>query len=244
MKRIITLPIAIFLISFSINAFSQSVDDIIDKYVKTVDPDGKLLQTKTFKITAAFTGMGADFPVGIVIKRDHKVRMDMDFQGQSLIQAYDGTTGWQINPFTGKKDAEKMTPEEVKEMKDQSEIEGKLYNYKDKGSTAELMGKEDMEGNDTYKIKLTDKDGDITYFYIDSQSYLVIKESTKRKFKEKEISSDTFLGNYQQTGGISFPMSMEVKTEGMDSSEKVTLQKIELNTDIDDSLFTMPIPKN
>ncbi len=240
MKYVKSLLAVLFVFALSVNIHSQTVDDIINKHIDAMGGLDKIMAVKTVKFTGTFSGMGADIPVTVVIKRDDKVRMDMTFQGMSMTQAYDGTTGWQINPFSGKKDADKMTPEETKEMKDEAEFEGQLVNYKEKGSKVELLGKEDMEGTDSYKIKLTDKDGDITTYWLDASSYLVIKESTKRKFKEKEITQDMYPGNYQAVEGVMFPMSVEVKSGSGDNSQKGTWTKVELNTDVDDSIFKMP----
>ncbi len=242
MKYVKSFIAVLFLFALSSNVFSQSVDDVIDSHVKAMGGLDKINAVKTVKYTGTFSGMGADIPVTITIKRQDKIKMDMNFQGMSLIQAYDGTTGWSINPFNGKKDAEKMPAEEVKDMKENAEWEGQLINYKDKGYKVELIGKEDMEGSEAYKIKLTDKDGDVTYYFLDATSYLVIKQSAKRKFKEKEITQEEYPGNYQAVEGIMFPMSMEIKTSGQDQSQKGTFTKVELNVDVDDAIFKMPEP--
>jgi len=188
--------------------------------------------------------MGADIPLTQVIKRDNKIRVEMSFQGQTMVQAYDGSDGWFISPFSGKNEPEKMTSEQTKQMKEGADIEGRLCNYKDKGYTAELMGKDDLEGTDTYKIKLTSKEGDVSYFWIDAQSYLLLKESSKRKFKEKEVQTNSLFSNYQLIDGVEFPMAREIKSESREGSQKVTYTKIETNIDVDDSVFTMPQTKN
>ena len=140
-----------------------------------------------------------------------------------------------------------MPAEELKEMKQQAEIEGQLVNYKTKGSKVELSGKEDMEGSEVYKIKLIDKDGDITYYYLDASpgttQYMILKEASKRKIKEKEISTETYYGGYQAVQGVMFPMSMEFKTPGSNDSQKGTMDKIEVNVPIDEAIFKMPEPK-
>ncbi len=240
MKYVKLLSALLFLFIFSHNIFSQTVDEVIDKHVAALGGLDKINSVKSIRFTGKFSGMGADIPVTVSIKKKDKIKMEMQFQGMSMIQAYDGTTGWQINPFSGKKDAEKMPAEQVKEMKENAEWEGQLVNYKEKGYKAELMGKEDVEGSDTYKIKLNDKDGDVTYYYLDAASYLVIKQTAKRKFKEKEITQEVYQGNYQAVEGIMIPMSIEIKTVGSDQSQKGTFDKVELNVDIDDAFFAMP----
>jgi hypothetical protein len=244
MKRIKILLTFLFTAALFANSYAQTVDEVIDNHIKALGGMDKLNAIKTVKLTGKFSGGGFDAPITMYIKRPNEARMTISFQGQDLIRATDGTTGWEVSPFNGKKDATKMPSEEVKEMKQQAEIEGQLVNYKDKGSKAELMGKEDMEGSEVYKIKLTDKDGDVTYYYLDAApgptQYLVLKDASKRKVKEKEISSETYYGNYQSIEGVMFPMAMEFKQPGSGDSQKGVMDKIEVNVPIDETIFKMP----
>ena len=244
MKYVKSLLALLFLLGLSANIHAQTVDDVINKHVAALGGLDNISKIKSVRFSGLFSGMGADVPVTLTIKGKDKIKMDMSFQGMNMTQAYDGTTGWSINPFNGKKDAEKMPADQVKEMKENAEWEGQLVNYKDKGYKAELMGKEDMEGSEAYKIKLTDKDNDITYYYVDATSYFVIKQSSKRKFKEKEVTQDVYLSNYQVVEGVQFPMSMEIKSPGSDQSQKGTFSKVEVNFDVEDAFFKMPEEKS
>jgi hypothetical protein len=240
MKYIKSLLAILFLFALTASTFSQTVDDVINKNIEALGGLDKIMAIKTVKFTGTFLVMGADLPVTMTIKRQDKIKLDISFQGMAMVQCYDGAMGWSINPFSGKKDAEKMTAEQTKEMIDYAEFEGQLVNYKDKGSKVELMGKEDMQGTDTYKIKLTGKDSGVTTYYLDASNYLVIKESMKQKVKEKEITHDVYSGNYQAVEGVMFPMSIEIMSTGMNDSQKGTWTKVELNIDVDDSIFKMP----
>lgn len=244
MKYVKSFLALLFLLALSVNINAQTVDDVINKHVAALGGLDNINKIKSVRFTGTFSGMGADIPVTITIKGKDKIKMDMNFQGMSMVQAYDGTIGWGINPFSGKKDAEKMPADQVKEIKENAEWEGQLVNYKDKGYKVELMGKEDMEGSEVYKIKLTDKDNDITYYYLDASSYFVIKQSVKRKFKEKEISQDMYQSNYQAVEGVQFPMSIEIKSQGSEQTQKGTFTKVEVNFDVDDAFFKMPEAKN
>lgn len=240
MKKLsIFLSLLILLLSIS-GIKSQTVDEVIDNHIKAIGGLDRLMALKSVKFTGKFSGGGFEVPVTYVIKRKDMMRMDITFQGNAQITAFDGTTAWQISPWTGKKDAEKLPKESEKEMRNQADIEGALVNYKDKGYKAELLGKEDMEGSEVYKIKLTDKDGDIKNYYLDAQSYLILKETSKRKIKEKEINSETLYGNYQQVEGITFPMALDIREAGSQDGQKGVMEKVELNVEIDDSYFKMP----
>jgi outer membrane lipoprotein-sorting protein len=240
-KAIICFSILCASISIS---YSQTADDIIDKYVAAVGGMDKINSIQTLRITAKFSAMGQDIPVVQTVKKPDKIKTEITIQGLTMLRVYDGNIGWGINPFQGSKDAEKMNPEETKEMKDQAHFEGKLVNYKDKGSTVELLGKEDLEGTEAYKIKLTDKDGDISTYYIDANSYLLLKETAKRKIKEKEINTETSFGDYKSEDGYIMPHSFEIKSDmGEMGSQKISIDKVEFNVPVDDSIFTMPESK-
>ncbi len=235
-----------FLIFFVLVQYSaaQTVDEVIDKYVTALGGMEKINSITTLKISGKFLNGSFEIPFVQTISRPDKTLLEMTIQGMTMKQAYDGTTAWMINPFQGAKEPEKMNEEQTKSMKEQAEFEGKLVNYKEKDYTAELMGKEDMEGSEVYKIKITDKDGDINYYYIDTGTNLLLKESTKRKIKEKEIAVDTYYGDYKPLEGLLIPVSMEIKTssQGMDS-QKITIEAIEFNLSVDEAIFKMPETK-
>ena len=243
MRKLSVFASLLLLFALTTSGFGQTIDEVIDNHVKAIGGLDKLLAIKSVKFTGKFSGGGFEVPVTYQIKRPNMVRMDITFQGNSQIRAYDGTTGWQVNPWSGKTDPEKMPAEDEKQMREQTDIEGPLVNYKVKGYTVELMGKEDMEGSEVYKVKLTDKDGEVTYYFLDTQSYLILKETKKRKAKEKEINSETLYGNYQQVEGVTFPMSIEFREVGQQQGQSGIMEKVELNVEIDDSIFKMPESK-
>ncbi len=241
MKKL-KLVLSVMLMAFLINTgFSQTADEVIDNYAKAIGGADKLIAVNSAIYTGKLNGMGQEFPIVMTVKREGMARIDINFQGKEMIRAFDGKSGWVVNPFSPNKDAEKMLPEETKSMKQMSSIEGELINYKKKGSKVELMGKEDYEGSEVYKIKLTDKDGDLTYYFIDGTSYLILKETNKRKIGEKEINSETVYGNYKKTDDLTFPMSIEIKETGSDEGQKINIEKIELNATVADSVFEMPV---
>jgi len=221
--------------------YSQSVDAVINSYINAVGGIDKINSIQTAKISESTTRRGNEVPLTITIKRPDKIRTEVTIQGQTQITAYDGNQGWTLNPFRGSRDVEKLNQEQTKNLRESAQFEGELVNYKDKGCTAELLGKDDFEGTDVYKIKLTNKEGDVTTYYIDSQTYLILKKVTKRKMKEVEISTETLYGDYKSEDGYISPHSLEVKQVGSRGDyQKITIEKEEFNVPVDDNIFTMP----
>jgi outer membrane lipoprotein-sorting protein len=179
-------------------------------------------------------------PFTMTKSRPEKMRVEFTIQGMTGIQAFDGTTGWMVMPFLGKKDAEAMTGDMLKEVKNQADFDGPFIDYAKKGSKVELLGKDKIEGTDAYKLKLTQKDGSETIVYIDAESFLEIKMEEKKTMQGQEIESETILGNYQEVDGMLFPFSIENKAKGQPGGQTITIEKVELNPKVADDLYAMP----
>jgi outer membrane lipoprotein-sorting protein len=161
------------------------------------------------------------------------------------VQAYDGKNGWQIDPFQGKKTPEAMSEDDLRAIKESADFDdwaavGPIVNYKEKGNQVELVGKDDVEGTPTYKLKVTLKSGDVRYIYLDAENYVAIKQESKRTIRGAEREFETSIGDYKEEGGIMVAHSVESKPKGAPQGAKVTIEKVEINPDIPDSYFTMP----
>lgn len=225
-------------------AQAPTLDQVLAKHYEAKGGLAKIKAVKSMRITGKMSGGPAEFPMVIEQKRPNQFRLEINFQGNQMIQAYDGKSGWSINPFaSAKKDPEPMTPEEVREMEVQADIDGPLVDWKEKGHKVELQGHEAVEGSDAYKLKLSLKNGDISYVYLDSDSYLDVKQSSKRKVRDTEVESETITGDFKEVGGLMIAHSIEVGMKGSPQKQKINLDKVELNVLIDEARFKMPEKK-
>ena len=222
---------------------AQTVDEIIAKNIQARGGAEKLKSVQSMKSTATMTmGPGMEAPGVLLQKRPGMARLEFTVQGLTAVQAYDGKNAWQIMPFTGKKDPELMSADEAKETEEMADLDGPLVDYKSKGHQVELLGKEKIEGTDAYKLKVSLKNGDIQTFYIDADSFLEIKEETKRTVRGTEQVVESSIGDYKEVNGIIYPFAMESGLKGSPQKMKLTISKIELNVPEEDSIFKMPLP--
>jgi outer membrane lipoprotein-sorting protein len=227
-----------------VSAYGQTVDEIIAKHVQARGGMDKLKAAKSIRTTGKMTvGPGMEAPVVVEQKRPSYIRIEFTIQGMTGMMAYDGKGGWSLMPFNGKKDPEAMGEDDLKEAQEQADMDGPLIDYKEKGNKIELIGKESVEGTDAYKLKATLKDGTIQYSYLDADSYLVIKEESKRTIRGAERESEATIGDYKKVDGIMFPFSIETGAKGDSQKQKIIVEKIEINPAIDDSRFKMPEAK-
>ena len=240
--HLFTLAIAL-LCAVSMQAADLTVDEILAKNAEAKGGIDKLRGLTSVKFIGKMTvGPGMEAPITLTKKRPEMMRMDFTIQGMTGTQAYDGTNGWTIMPFMGKKDAEPMSADQIKETKDMADFDGPFIDYAKKGYKVELLGKADVEGTPAYKIKVN-RNGQDSVVYIDADSFLEIKSETKRKMQGQEVEGETTFGNYQEFGGLLFPMSIEMKAKGMPAGQTITIEKVEINPAVADDTFKMPAKK-
>ena len=240
MRRIVYAAAGLMLILFASSVAAQTADELVKKAIEAQGGRKNILAIKTLKMTGkVLAQQGVEFPFTIYEKRPMKMRMESTIQGQTMVQAYDGEKAWWIMPFMGSTEPQLVPEEQAKDIKEQADFDGPLFDYKKKGNKVEYLGKEEVEGTDAYKLKVTLKNGSIRYVYLDAEYYLPIKVVTKRKRKDTEITVETYQGDYKKVAGVLMPHSIESRMNGKTVSQ-ITIEKVEPNIPLDDSLFVMP----
>jgi hypothetical protein len=228
---------------FPLGAGAQTVDEVIAKNIQAHGGMDKLKSVHSLRTSAKFTqgSFQADFRQEN--KRADKVREEFIIQGLAQVQAYDGKTGWQISPFGGRKDPELLSQDDLKSLVVDADMDGPLVDYKEKGHKAELMGHDSMEGTDCFKIKLSMKNGDIRYYYLDTDSYLELKLEIQTTIRGTLQESELYYGDYEKVNGIYYPFVVEQAQKGAAARSQVTVEKIEQNVPMEDAHFSMPVTK-
>jgi len=181
-----------------------------------------------------------ELPGTLYSARPNKQYFNINVQGKTLVQAYDGETPWAINPFQGGDTAQEMPEEEAKDFTEGS-FEAEYIDYAKKGNTIELEGTETIEGTETFKLKLTKANGTVEYHYFDSELFVPIMQSTMlHAGPQKGQYSQTFMSDYQEVSGVMMPFFMETKMNG-ETFQKITMETIEANVEIEEGLFSMPV---
>jgi hypothetical protein len=125
-------------------------------------------------------------------------------------------------------------------MDEQADFDGPLVDYKAKGHTIELVGKEPVEGADAYKLKVTMKSGNVRYVYLDAESFLEVKVEAKRMMRGTEIEGESLMGDYRDEGGLMVAHSIDNGAKGSTMRQKLVIEKVEFGVALPDSIFSMP----
>lgn len=240
MKHLISLFLALFAF---IQVQAQTADDLVKKHIEALGGMAKIKAVKSEKIVISMENQGMQFTVNIINARPNKVRTEVEIMGKKQISAFDGSEGWSINPFSGRETVEKMDADQVKEMKKEADFDGSLIDYKEKGSTITLEGEEDIDGSPCYHLKLVTKDNQITHYYLDKDSYLLVLEKSKQKMEDgSEQESEMAFSNYKEVNGTMKPYGMEQRGsyQGQKFSTPMKVTEYQLNIETPEALFAMP----
>jgi hypothetical protein len=229
------------LFCISLSMFAQTADELIAKNIQARGGLEKMKAIHSIRMTGLFDSGGFKAEVGQESKRPDLVRQTFVVQGMTQITAYDGSTGWQINPFGGRKDPQLLGDEDMREITEDADFDGPLVDYQAKGNQVEYLGHDQVDGDDVYKLKVTLKNGDIFYYSLDPDTYIEIQVEKQRFVRGAVRESLTLLGSYKPVNGVMFPFSIvSGPKSNPEAGGKITIQKIEANAAVDDSDFKMP----
>jgi hypothetical protein len=220
----------------------ETVDTLVAKNTEAKGGAQALAAVTSLKLQGKMVVNDGKLELGysVVKKKPGAVREETTLQGMTRIDAFDGTQGWKISPFQGRKDPEKVSADDAKELIEDAEIDGPLINWKEKGSTVEYLGTEDVDGTPAHKLRVVRKNGDINYVYLDPDHFLEIRVITQRDKNGAKVETETDIGDYEKINGVYFPFSVEGGEKGSTDKQKIVFEKAEANTPIDDNIFKFP----
>jgi hypothetical protein len=195
-------------------------------------------------------------PFVMKMERSRKVRFELQFKGQTAVQVYDGANGWKLRPYLNRLEVEPFSAEELKESSMQPDLDGPLVDYAAKGTRVELEGMEKVEDRDTYKLKLTMKEGRVVHVWIDAQTFLEAKiDGQPRRLDGVEHPVEVYYRDYRPVSGLKIPYVLETRVLPIGNprtptakisnttipAEKIVIEKVDVNPSLDAKLFTKPV---
>jgi outer membrane lipoprotein-sorting protein len=196
--------------------------------------------TMSGKLEAGGT-QNTELPFALEMKRPRKTRLELQFNGQTAVQVYDGVNGWKLRPFLNRRQVEPYTPEELKAASLQADLDGPLMDYNAKGTKVEVQGIQTVEGRQAYNLKLTLKSGQGLHVWVDAETFLDVKvDGTPRRLDGKYHPVETYFRDFRQVKGLMVPYVLETAVEGAKRTEKIRIESVVVNPKLEDSHFTKP----
>ena len=229
MKRLL-LSLLVLASAFTVKA--QTADEVIAKHIAAIGGVDNWKKVNSMKMEGILQVQGAEVNVTVTILHGKGMRQDISVMGMTGYEIVTPTEGWDFMPFQGQTEPEAKTPEELAEAQDQLDAQGELIDYAAKGHKVELVGKEDVEGTECFKLKVTKKGGSVSTLFIDPKTFYIIQAKSVQKANGQEMEVTTSFSNYEKLPeGIVVAKSMTLPFGEMN------MTKVSVNIPVEESFF-------
>lgn len=235
---------ALLFLAVTALGWAQSADELVAKNLAARGGAEKLRTIQSMVITGTIHFGEASSPITVKVRRPSQIREEFQVEGTDLTRAFDGAAGWQIQKSGEQVKTQALTGGENDNIQEEAEnaIEGPLLDYAKKGSKAEFLGKDTVDGKLVYKLKITTHMGTSITQFLDTSTYLEIHEEIERSVDGKLMTIVEQVGDYRDVGGVKFAHLFVSGPRENPAATKLQVDKMELNAPMDASVFGMPKP--
>ena len=220
---------------------AQTVDGLVARNVAARGGAEVWRAVSSLRFTGRMdVGRGMLVPYVLEQKRPRKMRLEYVFDGETVVQASDGRTGWKLAPFRGHAKAEPLTQEELREAAASADPYGLLFDFVRRGHAVELLGREPVQGREAFKLKVTLPGGAVRWVYLDAESGLEVRVDAMRTVAGREQRVETLYQEWKAVDGLLVPRRYETRTEGAKASHFLTVETVLVNPPLDNTRFAMP----
>lgn len=238
MKTLFALAVATTALS------AQTAEELVRKNIAAHGGIDKIKSIKSIRMSGKLQSGSFTAQIGREGMAPNLLRTTFTVQGMTEIDAYDGATGWKISPFEGRKDPELMGEDDLRQLQEDADFYGPLVDYQQKGNKVEYLGHDTVDGDDALKLKVTLKNGDLMYYYLDPETFLEIRVENVRYIRGAVQEDFREPGSYKLSGGVYYPFAADTGTKQNPlNTTKYTYDKIEVNVPMEKSHFEMPQSK-
>lgn len=234
MKLIKHLSFAVVGLLLSAMSFAQTAEEIVAKHITAIGGADNWKKINNMRQEATLSVQGMDIPVVITALHNKATKQEYTVMGMTGYSIITSEGGWNFNPMQGQTKPEPITQDELKYGRDNLDLQGDFVDYKAKGHTIQLMDKEDIEGVECLKVKLTRKSGNESIFFFDPKTYYIVRTSSKMSANGQEVESVVNMSNYQKLPeGIVIAYTIESTAV----PAPITVTKVIVNGKIDEAVF-------
>lgn len=227
--------IIVFVLIFIRSASAQSVQDIIDQYLMARGGLDKLQSIQSIELEGVRHMMNGEVNVKITKVQGRLFRSDFSFgeiEGYTIITPLGG---WASVP-TEPGEVQQLPWNRVAPAMQELDIAGPLVNYKSKGFSAALLGRETIDGSDCYQIQLSKGNEIHSIYFINVKTKLLVQSRLMpaRDDGSQEIISS--FSDYEEFAGVLFPQKVSVAGGAM-TAGSIVFHNIRINVAVDQQLF-------
>lgn len=217
-----------------------SLQQVLENYYKAVGGLQNWRDVQTMKMAGVMVSMGQPIPVRATYMRPNKCRVEFKVKDAVIVQAYDGKMGWQHNPNGNVVLPQPMSTGRSNYLHDTCDIDGSLNDYEKKGNEIEFLGTESLYGQDTYKLRVKHKTGNVQTYYLDTVTFLPVRLDGVYQLDGLEHKVTTSYFDYKKTGKLIMPHKLDFDITGSPGTEEMIFKIVQINPRVNESYFKKP----
>lgn len=231
--------LAALLLLLASSASAQTVDDLVARNIEARGGLTKLNAVETVRIERTIAAVFTDIDIVIYKKRPNLYRSEQKAKDAptATVRGF-SDTAWESagGKTTVREGAAPMEQREI-----DADFDGFLVNYREKGHTIALEGKQKLGPTDVYKLKVTMKSGAERIVYLDATTFLERRhEGTIELGPKRRVKTTIDYGDWREVGGVKFPFAIEEDRDAPGQTFVHYTKRIEVNVPMDEALFRMP----
>ena len=236
---------ALVVVATTVSSMAQTAEEIAKKHIEAIGGVEKWKAIKSIEIQNRMSIGGMEVESKSIILVGKGLRTEVSVMGQKIITALDGDQGWTILPtmIGGTGEPQELPNAVTKQIKVQMNLGSGLIDYVEKGATLELVGEEKVDNVEAYRLKLTEKNGDVTNVFVSPSTYYIVKTTASRVINAKNRDIEFSFSNFKALDGLIFPYATEMPSPMGDGQVLLEVDSIKLNPSVDEVIFKKPIKK-
>jgi hypothetical protein len=216
-----------------VSSYGQNVDQIVSGHIKAIGGAGVLDSIRSIRYETVVHAMGADAASNSTILNGKGARFESDINGVKIIQVFTDKSGWSVNPMSGQDKAQIMDKRVIEAGRDQIDIGGPLYLYKQKGNSIILKD----ENDSLYILAVTMGNGTKRLVFLSRKSSLIVKTVQTIYTMGKNMEITKLYENYQKAeNGYIYP---EKETDWYENQFAIIteVKSVQINPEVDEKIF-------
>jgi photosystem II stability/assembly factor-like uncharacterized protein len=234
------LALLVLTVPLTASSAPPTVDELVAHHIDALGGAAAVKAIRSLRMTGHIESGALRMDYGEVDARPSLHRDETTIQGLTVVSAWDGTEGWSMSPWGGRREPERMAADDAKTLAQNADFEGTLVDWKQKGHQVEYLGTEDVDGTRAHKLRVVRKDGDIETLYLDPEAYLLIRKTMQTMTRGVETVFEIDYGSYQKVAGVYFPFTVDLGPKGGRKNQHFIYERIEANVDLDPAQFHYP----
>jgi len=241
MRVSMTVLVTAVAVCLPASGLAQTVDQLVARNVAARGGAEAWRAVSALRLTGRMdVGQGLLVPYVLEQKRPRRMRLEYVFDGETVVQCADGLNGWKLAPFRGRGKPEPLTKDELREIAASADPHGLLFDFVRRGHAVELLGREQVQGRDAFKLQVTLPGGAVRWVYLDAESGLEVKVDAVRTLAGRKRLVETYFQDWRATGGLLLPHRYETRTAGQKDSHLLTVETVVVNPTISNARFAVP----